>query len=264
MDVKAGEKIGIVGRTGAGKSSLMTAIYRIVELDEGAITIDGVDISKVGLTDLRKGLSIIPQDPLLFSGTLRTNLDPFNLHDDAKLWDALKRSYLVESQAPAKRASLLSQGATSTVEDELPSGAHTPRGGQARFTLDTVVEDEGNNLSIGQRSLVSLARALVKDTKVLILDEATASVDYETDRKIQDTIAHEFEDRTILCIAHRLRTIISYDRICVLDAGQIAEFDTPANLYEHNGIFRGMCERSSISLEDIKMATKERKMEHEY
>ncbi|KAL0575903.1 hypothetical protein V5O48_006076 [Marasmius crinis-equi] len=263
MDVKAGEKIGIVGRTGAGKSSLMTAIYRLVELDEGAITIDGVDISKVGLTDLRKGLSIIPQDPLLFSGTLRSNLDPFNLHDDAALWDALKRSYLVDQQPAAKRASLISQGGASvTVEDDLPSGAHTPRsGGQTRFTLDTVVEDEGNNLSIGQRSLVSLARALVKDTKVLILDEATASVDYETDRKIQDTIAHEFEDRTILCIAHRLRTIISYDRICVLDAGQIAEFDTPANLYEHNGIFRGMCERSSISLEDIKMAGKERRIE---
>ncbi|KAK7051247.1 hypothetical protein VNI00_004747 [Paramarasmius palmivorus] len=259
MDVKAGEKIGIVGRTGAGKSSLMTAIYRLVELSEGSISIDGVDISKVGLTDLRKGLSIIPQDPLLFSGTLRSNLDPFSLHDDATLWDALKRSYLVESSA--KRESLLSQ---PSVGEEIPSGAHTPNtsGNANRFTLDSVVEDEGNNLSIGQRSLVSLARALVKDTKVLILDEATASVDYETDRKIQDTIAHEFEDRTILCIAHRLRTIISYDRICVLDAGQIAEFDTPARLYEKtNGIFKGMCDRSSISLDDIKLAAKARKQD---
>ncbi|KAG7096565.1 hypothetical protein E1B28_003986 [Marasmius oreades] len=255
LTVTPGEKVGIVGRTGAGKSSLMTALYRIVELSEGTIDIDGRDISKVGLTELRMGLSIIPQDALLFSGTLRTNLDPFNLHDDAKLWDALKRSYLVESES---RKGNKDEDA-STIEDE---GSHTPTGA-TKFTLDTVVEDEGNNLSIGQRSLVSLARALVKDTKVLILDEATASVDYETDSKIQDTIAHEFKDRTILCIAHRLRTIISYDRICVLDAGQIAEFDTPANLYERNGIFRGMCERSGISLEDIRIARKGRQVEED-
>ncbi|KII89764.1 hypothetical protein PLICRDRAFT_39929 [Plicaturopsis crispa FD-325 SS-3] len=241
MLVKGGEKIGIVGRTGAGKSSIMTALFRIVELSSGTISIDGVDISKIGLTELRSGLSIIPQDPLLFSGTLRTNLDPFGLHDDARLWDALKRSYLVED---TKRESVGSVSST----------AHANK-----LSLDSAIEDEGGNLSVGQRSLVSLARALVKDTKVLILDEATASVDYETDKKIQDTIANEFIDRTILCIAHRLRTIISYDRICVLDAGQIAEFDTPRRLYEKtDGIFRGMCERSSISLDDIARASKSR------
>ncbi|KAK0469891.1 ABC transporter [Desarmillaria tabescens] len=239
MTVKAGEKIGIVGRTGAGKSSIMTALYRLVELSSGSIHIDGVDISTVGLTELRKSLSIIPQDALLFSGTLRSNLDPFNSHDDAKLWDALKRSYLVES--PAK-----------TVADE-NGDVSTPIN---RFSLDTVIEDEGANLSIGQRSLVSLARALVKDSRILILDEATASVDYETDRNIQNTITHEFQDRTILCIAHRLRTIISYDRICVLDAGEIAEFDTPSQLYQKtDGIFRGMCDRSSITLDDIRLAS---------
>lgn len=239
MTIKAGEKIGIVGRTGAGKSSIMTALYRLVELSSGSIYIDGVDISTVGLTELRKSLSIIPQDALLFSGTLRSNLDPFNSHDDAKLWDALKRSYLVDS--PAK------------VADE-NGDLSTPIN---RFSLDTVIEDEGANLSIGQRSLVSLARALVKDSKILILDEATASVDYETDRNIQDTITHEFQDRTILCIAHRLRTIISYDRICVLDAGKIAEFDTPSQLYlKTSGIFRGMCDRSSITLDDIRLASK--------
>ncbi|TFK40264.1 ABC transporter [Crucibulum laeve] len=245
MSVKAGEKIGIVGRTGAGKSSIMTALYRLVELSSGSILLDGIDVSKIGLTDLRNGLSIIPQDPLLFSGTLRSNLDPFNLHDDATLWDALKRSYLVET---TKRNSV------TTPDDDSSSGAHTPVN---RFTLDSIIEDEGANLSIGQRSLVSLARALVKNARVIILDEATASVDYETDRNIQDTIAYEFKDRTILCIAHRLRTIISYDRICVLDAGQIAEFDTPTKLYANTqGIFRGMCERSSITMDDIKMAVK--------
>ncbi|KAH7925483.1 ABC transporter [Leucogyrophana mollusca] len=244
MTIAPGEKIGIVGRTGAGKSSIMTALYRLVELTSGSISIDGIDISSVGLTKLRTGLSIIPQDAFLFSGTLRSNLDPFELHDDAKLWDALKRAYLVESPKEPQPGS---------AQEGEPTGVQTP---VARFSLDSPIDDEGSNLSIGQRSLVSLARALVNDTKILILDEATASVDYETDRKIQDTIANEFKERTILCIAHRLRTIISYDRICVLDAGGIAEFDTPAALYSHSdGIFRGMCERSSISLEDILSAS---------
>ncbi|OSD06330.1 P-loop containing nucleoside triphosphate hydrolase protein [Trametes coccinea BRFM310] len=250
MSVKPGEKIGIVGRTGAGKSSIMTALYRLVELTSGSIVIDGVDISTIGLKDLRDGLAIIPQDPLLFSGTLRSNLDPFGYHDDARLWDALKRAYLVEDR---KEHSL----ERTSVEE--PEGARSPVN---RLTLDSPIDDEGSNLSVGQRSLVSLARALVKDSKILILDEATASVDYETDRKIQDTIANEFADRTILCIAHRLRTIIGYDRICVLDAGQIAEFDTPANLYENAaGIFRSMCDRSSITLSDIKSAEKAKEAE---
>ncbi|KIL64510.1 hypothetical protein M378DRAFT_163292 [Amanita muscaria Koide BX008] len=250
MSVNGGEKIGIVGRTGAGKSSLMTALYRLVELSSGSIRIDGVDISKIGLTDLRSALAIIPQDPVL-SGTLRSNLDPFGLHDDSQLWDALERSHLVDKSRPHSAFS------GETLKEEQTS--------TNRFTLDTVIEDEGVNLSIGQRSLVSLARAIVKDSKIIILDEATASVDYETDRKIQDSISYEFQDRTILCIAHRLRTIISYDRICVFDAGQIAEFDTPERLYDRpNGIFRGMCQQSSITLDDIKNASISRQSEYEY
>ena len=160
-------------------------------------------------------------------------------------------------------------------EDQCGTGSTTPT--IPRFTLDSPIEAEGCNLSIGQRSLVSLARALVKDSKVLILDEATASVDYETDRKIQDTITTEFRDHTILCIARaslpflfhfdlpdyrtiidRLRTIISYDRICVMDNGKIAEFDAPDGLHAQNGIFRAMCEHSSITLEDIHRARTER------
>jgi ABC-type multidrug transport system fused ATPase/permease subunit len=167
------------------------------------------------------------------------------------------------------------EGRVDGDEDQRGTGLTTPYA--PRFTLDSPIEAEGSNLSIGQRSLVSLARALVKNSKILILDEATASVDYETDRKIQDTITTEFRDHTILCIARtslsflfycddipdyrtmidRLRTIISYDRICVMDNGNIAEFDAPDVLHAQNGIFRAMCEHSSITLEDIHRARKE-------
>ncbi|KIO14761.1 hypothetical protein M404DRAFT_118392 [Pisolithus tinctorius Marx 270] len=232
LSIQGGEKIGIVGRTGAGKSSLMLVLYRIVELSGGSVILDGIDISTLGLKDLRTKISIIPQDPLLFSGTIRSNLDPFNLYDDAKLWDALYRSCLVDQPS---------------IKDERGEETRTNR-----YTLDTVIESEGANLSVGERSLLSLARALVKDCKVVVLDEATASVDLETDNKIQRTITTEFRDRTLLCIAHRLRTIISYDRVLVMDAGKVAEFDTPYNLYQkEGGLFRGMCERSNITLKDI-------------
>jgi ABC-type multidrug transport system fused ATPase/permease subunit len=173
------------------------------------------------------------------------------------------------------------EGGIDGDEDQRGTGSTTPTA--PRFTLDSPIEVEGSNLSIGQRSLVSLARALVKDSKILILDEATASVDYETDRKIQDTITTEFRDHTILCIARtslpflfhcddisdyrtmidRLRTIISYDRICVMDNGNIAEFDAPDVIHGQNGIFRAMCEHSSITLEDIHRARKERAVRDE-
>ncbi|KAL5526288.1 hypothetical protein ACEPAF_8011 [Sanghuangporus sanghuang] len=270
LDVKGGEKIGVVGRTGAGKSSLMLALFRIVELSSGKITIDGVDISQIGLKDLRTRISIIPQDPLLFSGTIRSNLDPFGLYDDARLWDALRRAYLVKSfddpgtimdiQDINKNTDFEATDSLHEVEEgggravsTLVSGTVTP---VKRFTLDTIIESEGSNLSVGERSLLSLARALVKDCKVVVLDEATASVDLETDSKIQHTIQTEFSDRTLLCIAHRLRTILSYDRILVLDSGEVAECDTPANLYRNeNGIFRGMCQRSNITLEEIEKSS---------
>ncbi|KAG2075302.1 ABC protein, partial [Suillus decipiens] len=238
IKIKGGEKIGVVGRTGAGKSSLMLALFRIVEASGGSITIDGVDISTIGLKDLRSKMSIIPQDPLLFSGTIRSNLDPFSQHNDAELWDALHRSRLLDSSTSQQSSS--------------GNGVEREQASTSRYDLDTTIESEGANLSVGERSLLSLARALVKDCKVVVLDEATASVDLDTDSKIQQTIQTEFQDRTLLCIAHRLRTIISYDRILVLDAGLVAEFDTPCNLFKiEGGLFRGMCERSNISLKDI-------------
>lgn len=227
IHVRGGERIGVVGRTGAGKSSIMSTLFRLVELSSGSITIDGLDISKIGLHDLRSRLAIIPQDPTLFRGTIRSNLDPFNEHTDLELWAALRQSDLVSADA--------------TLDDKNPGRIH----------LDGIVEEEGLNFSLGQRQLMALARALVRNSRIIICDEATSSVDMETDDKIQKTMAKAFKGKTMLCIAHRLRTIIGYDRICVMDAGRIAELDTPSELYEQGGIFRSMCERSGIRQEDI-------------
>lgn len=226
MHVKAGEKIGVVGRTGAGKSSIMSTLFRLVELSGGQITIDGLDIATIGLHDLRSRLAIIPQDPTLFRGTIRSNLDPFNEHQDLALWHALRQADLV--------------GTEQEMSDE-----------SGRIHLDTPVEDEGLNFSLGQRQLLALARALVRNAQIIVCDEATSSVDFETDQKIQKTIVSGFRGKTLLCIAHRLKTIIGYDRILVMDAGRVAELDRPIDLYDQGGIFRGMCDRSGIRREDF-------------
>ena len=264
FEVGSGEKVGIVGRTGAGKSSLLTALLRLVELDKGSIEIDGVDVGNIGLEDLRRKLAILPQEPLLFSGTLRTNLDPFGVYDDARLNDALKRAYLIgddtQTQGAATPITPVGVGSETVSlngdDDEKKAltvpGDVTPSKTVSRINLDTVIEEEGGNLSVGQRSLVSLARALVKNSKIILLDEATASVDLETDAKIQQTIREEFANRTILCIAHRLRTILSYDRIAVFDKGELAEYASPLELYDReDGIFHGMCVRSNITRDEI-------------
>ncbi|KAM1213164.1 hypothetical protein PS2_004614 [Malus domestica] len=198
--VSASEKLGIVGRTGAGKSSMINALFRIVEIEKGRILIDSCDVSKFGLTDLRKVLSIIPQSPVLFSGTVRFNLDPFSEHSDADLWEALERAHLKDV---IRRNSL---------------------------GLDAEVSEGGENFSVGQRQLLSLARALLRRSKILVLDEATAAVDVGTDALIQKTIREEFKSCTMLVIAHRLNTIIDCDRILVLDAGQVLEHDSPDKL----------------------------------
>lgn len=235
FDVKPMEKIGICGRTGAGKSSIMTALYRLSELQSGRIIIDGIDISKLGLKDLRSKLSIIPQDPVLFRGSIRKNLDPFGDYPDETLWDALRRSGLIEG---SKLQAVKEQ------DKNLPT-LH-------KFHLDQGVEDEGSNFSLGERQLIAFGRALVRDSKILILDEATSSVDYETDSKIQATIVREFSQCTILCIAHRLKTIIDYDKILVLDKGEVREFDTPWNLFNlEDSIFQQMCKRSNITEQDF-------------
>ncbi|CAH0555486.1 unnamed protein product [Brassicogethes aeneus] len=215
--VKGGEKIGIVGRTGAGKSSLTLALFRIIEAAQGDIYIDGVKISDLGLHTLRSRLTIIPQDAILFSGTLRMNLDPFDKHSDEDVWRALDNAHL------------------KSFVQGLPS------------TLQHQVSEAGENLSVGQRQLVCLARALLRKTKVLILDEATAAVDLETDDLIQRTIREEFKNSTVLTIAHRLNTIMDSDRVLVLDKGLIEEFDSPDNLLLNNkSIFYGMCKDAGL------------------
>ncbi|CAI4732641.1 BDN_1c_G0031410.mRNA.1.CDS.1 [Saccharomyces cerevisiae] len=239
LNIKSGEKIGICGRTGAGKSTIMSALYRLNELTAGKILIDNVDISQLGLFDLRRKLAIIPQDPVLFRGTIRKNLDPFNERTDDELWDALVRGGAI-------------------AKDDLPevklqkpdeNGTH---GRMHKFHLDQAVEEEGSNFSLGERQLLALTRALVRQSKILILDEATSSVDYETDGKIQTRIVEEFGDCTILCIAHRLKTIVNYDRILVLEKGEVAEFDTPWTLFsQEDSIFRSMCSRSGIVENDF-------------
>ncbi|KAL7797624.1 P-loop containing nucleoside triphosphate hydrolase protein [Trichoderma ceciliae] len=233
IHIKGGERIGIVGRTGAGKSSIMSTLFRLVEISGGSISIDGVDIATIGLFDLRSRLAIIPQDPTLFQGTVRSNLDPFHEHTDLELWFALRQADLVPSGA--------------NLEDRKTD--------PSRIHLDSVVEEDGLNFSLGQRQLMALARALVRGSQIIVCDEATSSVDMETDDKIQRTMATGFKGKTLLCIAHRLRTIVGYDRICVMDAGRIAELDTPLELWKNEGgIFRSMCERSGIRLEDIESA----------
>lgn len=234
ISVKSGEKIGICGRTGAGKSTIMVALYRICELTSGSIYIDDIDISTLGLNDLRKHLAIIPQDPVLFQGTVRSNLDPFGTCSDDELLDALRRSWLI---TPEEFSSIKSGNADFA---------------SIKFHLDSVVDDDGANYSLGERQLLALGRALVRKSRILILDEATSSVDFQTDSRIQETIINEFSHCTILCIAHRLNTILGYDRVLVMDSGAVKEFDTPEALMNlPDGQFKAMCDRSNITMEDV-------------
>ncbi|XP_060779435.1 multidrug resistance-associated protein 5 isoform X2 [Neoarius graeffei] len=198
--IRPKEKVGIVGRTGSGKSSLGVVLFRLVEPCSGSIKIDGVNICDIGLADLRSKLSIIPQEPVLFSGTVRSNLDPFNQYSEAQIWGALEKTHMKEcvSQLPLK--------------------------------LESEVVENGENFSVGERQLLCVARTLLRQCKILILDEATAAMDTETDSLIQETIRNSFQDCTTLTIAHRLHTVLSCDRIMVLNQGQVVEFDEPSRL----------------------------------
>jgi len=213
VTINAGERIGVVGRTGSGKSSVLLALMRIVEphLSEGAkdeayeapLTIDGVDVMRIGLLDLRTKIGIIPQSPVLFSGTIRSNLDPFDNYSDEVIWSALEKCRMKE------------------VVNKMMDG------------LQSRVAEYGENLSQGQRQLLCLGRALLKNCRILLLDEATSSVDFETDRAIQTTIREAFKDCTIITIAHRVNTILDSSKILVMDGGTVGEFDAPQELLKN-------------------------------
>lgn len=218
IEIKSGEKIGIVGRTGAGKSSLTLGLFRMLDMSTGSIIIDDIDISIIGLHDLRHKLTIIPQDPIIFSGTLKMNLDPFDVYSDDQLWEALELAHLKEFVV----------GLENKLMFECSEG--------------------GENLSVGQRQLLCLARALLRKNKILILDEATASIDHNTDNLIQQTIKSEFNECTVLTIAHRLNTIMDSSRILVLEKGKVIEFESPSILLsDKNSAFYSMASKTKVN-----------------
>ncbi|KAF8205439.1 multidrug resistance-associated ABC transporter [Mycena galopus ATCC 62051] len=223
FDINPGEKVGILGRTGSGKSTLALSFFRFVEPTEGKIVIDELDISQVGLTDLRSRLTIIPQDPTILSGSLRSTLDVFEEYEDAEIFESLRRVHLIPS-------------------DETPAEDADAINANMFRNLDSSVSEGGENFSTGEKQLLCMARAILKRSKILVMDEATASVDYATDELIGKTIRQEFAQSTILTIAHRLRTVIDYDRVMLLDQGRIAEFDKPGVLLQNvNSKFYALC-----------------------
>jgi ABC-type multidrug transport system fused ATPase/permease subunit len=214
--------VGIVGRTGAGKSSLALTLLRGLEIESGQILIDGLDTKTIDLHALRSRLAYVPQDPTLFAGTLRLNLDPYDEHTDKEVLDDLTRVGLLNS----------------------------PKEEGGKFTdLSFTLAEKGSNISQGQRQLVCIARAVLKGSRVVVLDEATASIDHESDLKIQACIRSM--EATVITIAHRLRTVVDYDRILGLDAGRVKECGHPWQLLQHkDGIFRGMCD-AAVDREEL-------------
>jgi ATP-binding cassette subfamily C (CFTR/MRP) protein 1 len=231
IEIPPMSKIGVVGRTGAGKSTLMVSLFRIVELSSGTISIDGIDISKVGLNLLRSKIAVIPQDPVLFSGSIRSNLDPFHEYGDERLFEVLERVGLTTNGTIQKSQS------SNSLRSDVSLSASTPN---AVKSLSDEVLEGGFNYSVGQRQLLVIARSLLRGAKIVIMDEATASVDADTDARIQRVMRTEFKDSTCITVAHRINTILDSDYILVMDDGQAAEFDKPDVLLKKGGLFKDL------------------------
>ena len=214
MEINPKEKIGVVGRTGSGKSTLCLCLFRLLEADKGKINIDDIDISSIGLEMLRKNLTIIPQEPTLIEGTLRENVDPTENYSDEKIIEVLKEVGL----------------------DDFLEGKN----------LEYKIENNGNNISIGEKQLICIARALIKKSKIILMDEATANIDYKTETFLQNSINKELKDCTVITIAHRIKTIINYDRILVLNNGEIVEFDSPQKKKKKKGLFYQLYKESIV------------------
>ncbi|KAF4979956.1 hypothetical protein FZEAL_3942 [Fusarium zealandicum] len=233
LRIEGNERIGVVGRTGAGKSSITLALFRFLEARSGSIAIDGIDISKVALSELRARLSVIPQNPVLFSGTIRSNLDPFGHHTDDELYQSLERVHLMSSP---KHHDIDQSSPVSTTSDS-----------NIFSDLSSLVSESGGNLSQGQQQLLCIARSLLANSKIVVLDEATSAIDVATDTLIQHGMREWFTDKTVIVIAHRLSTIADFDTILVLDHGRMIEFGTPLELWENKGTFRKMCDDTGVA-----------------
>ena len=214
IEIRGGEKIGVVGRTGSGKSTLCLCLFRLLEAYSGNIYIDGIDISQIGLEILRSNLSIIPQDPILIKGTIRYNIDPNYNYEDQEILEQLK-----------------DLGFEEFLNDK---------------NLNYEVGENGANISVGERQLICIARALIRKTKIIIMDEATANIDYKTESLLKNSIKKGMKHCTVITIAHRIKTIIDYDRILVLDKGEVVEFDTPQNLLNKKGLFYELYKESFV------------------
>lgn len=266
LRIKSGEKLAVVGRTGAGKTSITAALFRLVPdgLAAGRIEIDGTDISTVPLSSHRASLSVIPQDPTLFKGTIRSNLDPFGNKTDMQLWSALRQVGMKGTSRPPTGTEKSGYPEPEAIDLQFMASrmqkAQNPRTQNAalnKVSLDSVVEEQGANFSQGQRQLLALARVLVQDSKIVVFDEATSSIDMETEIFIQNAMKRNLRDKTVIAIAHRLRTILDYDRVLVLDRGMMLECDSPYNLWKRRGTqFRSMCDKSGIQAVDFKQDSK--------
>lgn len=249
--VKPETSIAVVGRTGAGKSSLLSALFLFLLPETGYIKIDGVDITSIPLKKLRQSIGIIPQDPQMFTGTIKTNLDPYDEYSDEQIFESLRRVNLIsleELNNLKKNSFKKSNGNTDSADSENTNV-------NKFLNLNNIIAEGGSNISQGQRQLICLARTLLRQPKVILLDEATASLDYKSDQIIQKTVREEFSNCTIMTIAHRLKTVIDYDKIVVLDNGVLKEYDHPYSLLlNKDSIFYSMCEDSGELDTLLKMA----------